>query len=858
MPVGRPRFSIVTAVYGVEPYLAAFIRSIESQTFGTGRVEVIAVDDGSNDGSRAILEAWQARRPELVTVLAQANSGQGAARNAGLEHATGEWVTFTDPDDVLDDAFLAVADRFATDHPEADVMASKTLVLDEFHDRVRDRHPRKAQYAAGNRVVDLDREPGSFSGTSSRNIFRLDRIRRAGLTFDPRIRPTFEDGHFSARFVLDLDRPLMAVLRDARYLYRKRRARNSTMQLAWANPGRYGATVELGFLDLIERAKASHGSVPRWLQHLLIYELSYYLAENVRMSARARVPPEAADRFHELYARIARELDPALIRTFRLRPYDPSFEDLLVHGFRDEDWHSPVARRTRVDDTMGLQRLEYRYRGTQLGEAFSLDGGPVEPAWSKTVSIPFFGRTLMWERVLWLPRGVVVELDGSRLEIEPTVAETRDSPPPRRRRGLRTALRPRTRLQAATESASRLAVRLAARMGPIGGRYGGAWVLMDRTHDAGDNGERLFEHLRASRPDINAWFVIEAGTPDWQRLRQAHGGRVIAQGSFRWKVLLLRCRWLAASHIDAPIVRPPALAGLTGGSNRSFAFLQHGVIESDLSAWLNTMEIDLIVTSTEPELESIASDGTAYRLTPKEARLTGLPRFDRLQAKGRSVAEEQRNLVIVAPTWRTWLMLPRRTAASQRQEIDETFRGSDYEQAWSRLLASPEIAEAVARHGLRLGFMPHPNIQPVLDEMRLPAHVEALRFAGNDVQALYARCSLLVTDYSTVAFDVASIDRPVLYYQFDRDEVVLGGHLGRRGYFDFERDGFGPVTLTHEAAVAAIVAAIEAGPRPSPLYQERIDRTLVTRDGRACERVVAAIEELSRPIGGRSRPKAIL
>ena len=854
MPVERPRFSIVAAVYGVEPYLADFITSIEHQTFDGGRIEVIAVDDGSTDGSLAILEEWRRRRPELVTVLSQANAGQAAARNLGLEHATGEWVTFTDPDDVLDPEFFAVADRFASEHPEVDTMASKTLILDEFHGRVRDRHPRRAQYAAGNRTVDLDREPGTFSATSSRNFYRLDRVRRAGLTFDPRIRPTFEDGHFAARFVLDLDRPLVAVLRDARYLYRKRRALNSTMQQAWANPGRYGATLELGFLDLIERAKASHGSVPPWLQHLLIYELSYYFAENTRMNSRAHVPDELADRFHDLFGRIVRDLDPAIILRFATQPYVRAYDDLLIHGFRDEDWHTTTVRRTRVDDAMGLQRLEYRYRGPQPRESFRQAGRAVEPAWSKTVSVPFFGRTLLWERLLWLPEGagVTVELDGALARIEAVGAEAGDVPAPRRGRGWRARLRPRARLRAASLAASRTAVRLAARLGPIGGRYAGAWVLMDRIHDAGDNGQRLFEHLRTTRADINAWFVVEAGTPDWKRMRSAHGNRVLAYGSFRWKVLMLRCRWLVTSHIDVPIVRPPALARLTDGSTWRFAFLQHGVIESDLSGWLNTKQIDLIVTSTEPELESIASDGTPYRLTGREARLTGLPRFDRLVAQGRGIPMDQRDLVIVAPTWRSWLTLPTKSGATQRREINEIYWGSEYERAWSRLIASPEIAEAAARRGLTLGFMPHPNIQPVLDDMPLPAHVEALRFAGNDVQALYARCSLLVTDYSTVAFDLACLERPVIYYQFDWDQVVLGGHLGRRGYFDFERDGFGPVTLTHDAAVAAIVAGIEAGPRPAPVYLERIERTLATRDGRACERVVAAIEELSRPYRGPS------
>ena len=210
--------------------------------------------------------------------------------------------------------------------------------------------------------------------------------------------------------------------------------------------------------------------------------------------------------------------------------------------------------------------------------------------------------------------------------------------------------------------------------------------------------------------------------------------------------------------------------------------------------------------------------------------------------------------MIIAPTWRRGLTTPPEIG-TQKRELLDVYWGSPYELAWSAVVRSPEIAEALARRGWRLGFMPHPNVQPVLERMDLPAHVEPCRSTGTDVQAIYAQCALLVTDYSSVAFNAAYLDRPVVYYQFDRDEVEAGAHIGRKGYFEYERDGFGPVARTHDEAIAAIVASIEAGAHPTPVYQERIDRTFVDRDGRACERVVAAIEERSRPLSGpRRRP----
>ena len=97
----RPRFTIVSAVYNVAPYLPDFIDSLETQSRGLEGVEILMVDDGSTDDSPQILAAWAERRPGTVRVVTQPNAGQGAARNTGIREARGEWITFPDPDDVL-------------------------------------------------------------------------------------------------------------------------------------------------------------------------------------------------------------------------------------------------------------------------------------------------------------------------------------------------------------------------------------------------------------------------------------------------------------------------------------------------------------------------------------------------------------------------------------------------------------------------------------------------------------------------------------------------------------------------------------------------------------------------------------
>ncbi|HEU4572575.1 MAG TPA: glycosyltransferase family A protein, partial [Candidatus Limnocylindrales bacterium] len=415
----RPRFSIVTAVYNVEPYLRDFIDSIEGQTFDHSAIEVVAVDDGSTDGSLRILEEWARSTDLAVVVLSQPNAGQGAARNAGLEHATGEWVTFTDPDDMLAPDYFAVIDRFVEQNPRVQLLSGRTLLLDEATGAIRNSHPRRRQYVLGNRVANLDHEPNVFTASAAGAVVRLDRVRALGLRFDTRIRPNFEDGHFVASYLIALRTPTIGLLRDADYIYRKRAADDSTLNRSMRDPGRYTAVFEHGYLDVFAKARARYGRIPEWLQQLVIYELSWYFSEDEKLASRIRMSEETSRRFHELLPQVVRQLDPSAVYGHRVRKLKSIWADILAFGLRDRIWHSPVASRTRRDPYMDLQRVCYRYVGREPIEEFRLDGERVEPHFAKRMVHTYYGDVLMHERVAWLPAGGNLELhlDGMRVGI---------------------------------------------------------------------------------------------------------------------------------------------------------------------------------------------------------------------------------------------------------------------------------------------------------------------------------------------------------------------------------------------------------------------------------------------------------
>ena len=91
-----PRLSVIVPVYNVETFLPACIDSILSQTFRD--LELILIDDGSPDACGRICDKY-AEKDTRVRVIHQENRGVSAARNAGLQIASGEYIGFVDPDD---------------------------------------------------------------------------------------------------------------------------------------------------------------------------------------------------------------------------------------------------------------------------------------------------------------------------------------------------------------------------------------------------------------------------------------------------------------------------------------------------------------------------------------------------------------------------------------------------------------------------------------------------------------------------------------------------------------------------------------------------------------------------------------
>lgn len=623
----------------------------------------------------------------------------------------------------------------------------------------------------------------------------------------------------------------------------------------WRDKATYDTTLREAFLYPIEPAARS-GGLPRQLKKAVIEKLHWYFTIDGRERAPTVIVNAAmADVFHDIVGRIMAHIDIAAIAATD----DPeiSFEvKQALLAYKKPNCHSSVII-DAYDHDQQLLRLTYYVHGDKPTESFLLDGESVEPAYAKYRACNYFRRMLLRQRIVWLPvsdkNSVAVKLAGNPQSISldqqqliaPSDSHSVNSPI--KLADVRQAYPPhKTGMPSPGFNKSKLKAWLLcklARFPFVRSRYKNAWVFIDRENDADDNAEHLYRWVIQHHPEINAWFLLTRTSYDWTRLSR-EGFRLIPPGLLR-KLLILNCDHIVSSH--AEYMEGGFDARYYGPSMRwRYTFPQHGVIKDDLSHWLSNQPFDIFVTTSPEEHASIVADNTPYTYTDREVKRTGLPRHDRLLRYAKETPSSEIRTLLVMPTWRGGLVDARAAISSQYDRITQ-FAKSDYALSWSAFLNNANLKNLLYEYRYKLVFFPHMNSVPYIDAFYVPPHVEVASAEKTSIQGLFARSIALITDYTSVAFTFALLRRTVFYYQFDRESFYGGNHNWREGYFDYDRDGFGPVALNEQALINRVTQFLQNGAKTAPEYTLRMERAIPDLEGRSCEQVFDSIVRIRKP-----------
>ncbi|WP_077614027.1 CDP-glycerol glycerophosphotransferase family protein [Caenibacillus caldisaponilyticus] len=345
------------------------------------------------------------------------------------------------------------------------------------------------------------------------------------------------------------------------------------------------------------------------------------------------------------------------------------------------------------------------------------------------------------------------------------------------------------------------------------------WIIGERPYKAQDTGFHFFKYMREKHPNHPAYYVIEEHSPERKNVDKYGNVLIYKSKAHIWHTLMAT-KVIGSHHPD--YLYPLRTKAFKKAVKATKVFLQHGVMGTknmvaNYGKNAPGFETDLFLVSSDFEKNMIVQD---FGYDPREVAVTGLSRFDGLFADDVAVKKQ----LLVIPTWRDWIL------------TDEEFLESEYFARWKSFVSDPRLHEMAERHGFDIVFCLHPNMQKFTPYFKdLPIRV--ISQGEVDVQRLIKESALMVTDYSSVAFDFSFLHKPIIYYQFDR-----GRFIGkRRSHFDLDNDLPGEIVFDHEDLIQRLNEYAERGFRVKAEYIKRADRLIKHRDRNNCERIYQTI-----------------
>lgn len=357
------------------------------------------------------------------------------------------------------------------------------------------------------------------------------------------------------------------------------------------------------------------------------------------------------------------------------------------------------------------------------------------------------------------------------------------------------------------------------------------WLIGERTDTAQDNGIHLFRHLRRERPEEHVYYIIDRASPQYSSI--AGMGNVVGHSSWRHQLLMLHATVLANAYsIRYLIPRGWSASDYTRhlvwrvGALR--VYLKHGVHMSPNSVKRGTTGYDVCLTAMPGETAALRR-GSGY---DRQLLEVGMPRYDALIPTPPS-----RNILFM-PTWRKYLVTK---VLDGTQDGDMAYEGSSYERFMTGFLQSKRLQEMLSRYDYSLTFLPHYNMAPKFVGAKVAGdRIDIADASSVTFQSMICNCDAFITDYSSVHFDAAYLGTPIIYARFDQDEFE--SLHSSPSWFDYNRDGFGPVVYTLEETLDAIDELLERECAPDPHYVAKLDQAFTYRDNQNCARVVRAVE----------------
>lgn len=897
------KFSIVMSVYNVEEFIDEAVKSIISQDIGfLKNVQIIMVNDGSSDKSGEICDYYAKRYPNNIKVIHKENGGLSSARNEGLKHVEGEFINFFDPDDILTKNTLSSVYRFFTRKYEYIDMVAIPL---HYFDAKRGEHPTNlGKFNKGNRIIDLGNEYTLIHNSVASSFFKYEIAKN--MHFDENL-CAMEDAKAIIEFLIFNPRYGVVSDCKYMYRQRTVGS-TSLSHGAQKRKNWYSEFIKQFSLSVIKYCLKKINYVPNFVQAVLLYDLHWkieqeqipdgvltehemiqyrkdlysvfnYIDDELIMSSKWYYYEHKAlilskkyknelmyDRLYKdlrfsihgnglrcLSNMCATQIDqlkiigntlildantyiiPCVFEKFNMiKPIIKINGDVLDCEVYDRKKTKYVAGEEAFKNlafklSFDISKYVNSNKGCSIEINLLLDDILVKL--SKFKFSDFCAISDYYKNQYCLTEKYIYQIKDSCIIIESFKKSLVRNKEKSFQKELWNSKRIGERKAVIVRKFYWFFKRFKRKK---------LYLITDRINKADDNGEAMFNFYNKNPEFVNKnkikyYYVIDKKCADYQRIKNK---RIIQVNSIKHKFLHLLADNVLSSHADNFVNKP---IGATFECyrdfvvNQNFIFLQHGITQNDISGWLNKYNKNIkgFVTAAKPETKSLLKYN--YYYSPNEIWELGFARFDRLY-------NDEKKYITIMPTWRKYLMNGCDESTGVWR-IMQGFKNSNYYNFYNSLINDYRLIEMCKKHNYVLCFMPHPNIIPHINIFNKN---ESVKFFGiNDRYTdIYAQSNLVLTDYSSAAFDFAYLRKPIIYAQFDFDEFFKGDHVVTQGYFDYKKNGFGDVAKTVEETVNLIISYIKADCKLKDKYRKRIDNFFAFNDRNNCKRIAERIIKL--------------
>ncbi|MTT30611.1 hypothetical protein GMB86_01100 [Terrilactibacillus sp. BCM23-1] len=315
------------------------------------------------------------------------------------------------------------------------------------------------------------------------------------------------------------------------------------------------------------------------------------------------------------------------------------------------------------------------------------------------------------------------------------------------------------------------------------------WLAFEKfSEGAQDNGYYFFRYCFQNKKHKQFYYIIKKDSPDYPNLIDMKQ-KVIHFMSFKYMIYLYAAKLLISSESRGHVYDVRVQKGRLKKSlnNKRHVFLQHGVISlKKVDKVFNKKghnASDLFVVSSDREKDIIKNN---FGYDDNEIIVTGLSRWDVMQDKSKD-----EKAILLMPTWRSWM----------DDMPEDKFVETDYYHQYFSLLNESNLDQTLEKHHLYLNFYIHPKFKSYIHQFTTKnQRINIIQYGEEKVNELLMRSSLLITDYSSVAWDMYYQKKPIVFFQFDfKDYNKYQG-----SYLDMEKDLFGDRVFNSDELVNVI------------------------------------------------------